>query len=231
MDKIKILSSVGIIVAIYIMYKLYVKYTGRRTVLQEDVVDAKESFNVAPTIMKLSQENKGLSFSTSLWIYVKDWNYRFMQEKTIFNRGGFKLLLGNRMNDLYLEMPILNSHNPAKILRKDIPLQKWIHVVVTLENRYLDLWLNGKLYNSRHLTNLPKIFENKDTIFCDNKGFSGYISRVYHYEDPLGKSEVISLFKSGSINNNPIPRIKSYFRSITPKIKLNIDIDVDASGE
>ena len=27
------------------------------------------------------------------------------------------------MNDLYLEMPILNSHVPEKILRKNIPLQ------------------------------------------------------------------------------------------------------------
>ena len=189
------------------------KYIARHIVLQEDPVDAKKKFNISPDKMKLSQAHKGLSFSTSLWIYIKDWNYRFMQEKTVFNRGGFKLLLGNRMNDLYLEMPILNSNVPSRILRKDIPLQKWIHVVVTLENRHLDLWLNGKLYNARHLKNLPKIFENKDTIFLDNDGFSGYLSRVYHYEEPLSKYEVIRLFKAGPINKNPFAKFKNYLKN------------------
>ena len=84
-------------------------------------------------------------------IFVKDWNYKYMTDKTIFNKGGFKLLLGNKMNDLYIEMPILGSYYPEKILFKDIPLQKWLHIVITLENRSLDLWINGKLYASRHL--------------------------------------------------------------------------------
>jgi len=229
MDKVKILTIIGSIILIYFAYKLYIKYFGRRIVLKEEPSDAKTSFNIDISTMKLSQENKGLSFSTSMWIYVKNWNYRFMQEKTIFNKGGFKLLLGNRMNDLYLEMPILNSHTPAKILKKDIPLQKWIHIVVSLENRHLDLWLNGKLYNSRYLKNLPKIFENRETLFCENGGYAGYISRVYHYESPLTKGEIIGLFKSGPINNNPIPKIKNYFKKLGGSIK--IDVDVDVSGE
>ncbi len=229
MDKLKIISIIVLVVVVYYLYKMYKKYISRHIVLQEDPVDGKKKFNISPDKMKLSQPHKGLSFSTSLWIYIKDWNYRFMQEKTIFNRGGFKLLLGNRMNDLYLEMPILNSSVPSRILRKDIPLQKWIHVVVTLENRHLDLWLNGKLYNARHLKNLPKIFENKDTIFCDNEGYSGYLSRVYHYEEPLTKYEIIRLFKSGPINNNPIGKIKNYFKKLSGSIK--IDVDVDANVE
>ena len=229
MDTIKIITIIGTVVVVYIAYKYYVKYFARQIVLQEKPADAKNRFTASSSEMKLSQENKGLSFSTSLWIYIKDWNYRFMQEKTIFNKGGFKLLLGNRMNDLYLEMPILNSHVPEKILRKNIPLQKWIHVVVTLENRHLDIWLNGKLYNSRHLKNLPKIFENKEAVFCDNGGYSGYISRVYHYEMPLSKSEIIKLFKSGPINHNPLIKIKDYFKKLSGSIK--IDVDVDASVE
>lgn len=225
MDKLKIITIGCSIFLVYILYKFYKKYIAREIVLQEDPVDAKQELKISPDKMKLSQELKGLSFSTSLWIYVKDWNYRFMQEKTIFNRGGFKLLLGNRMNDLYLEMPILNSNVPARILRKDIPLQKWIHIVVTLENRHLDLWLNGKLYNARHLKNLPKILENNDTIFCENDGYSGYLSRVYHYEEPLTKYEIIRLFKSGPINNNPFNKIKNYFKKLSGSVKINVNVD------
>ena len=49
------------------------------------------------------------------------------------------------MNDLYIEMRLKSQ--PEKILFKDIP-QKWLHIVITLENRSLDLWINGKLYAS-----------------------------------------------------------------------------------
>jgi hypothetical protein len=231
MNTLKIGIIIGSIIVIFIVYKLYIKYMGNRIVLKEGPQDAKNLFSIPMDQMKLSQPHKGLSFSTSMWIYVKNWNYRFMQEKTIFNKGGFKLLLGNRMNDLYLEMPVLNSHTPEKILKKDIPLQKWVHIVVSLENRHLDLWLNGKLYNARHLKNLPKIFENKEALFCDNGGFAGYISRVYHYENPLTKGQIISLFRSGPINYNPIIKIKDYFKKLSGSVKFDIKIDADISTD
>ena len=33
-----------------------------------------------------------------------------------------------------------------------------------LENRYLDLWINGKLYHARYLKNLPLLDEQKDLL-------------------------------------------------------------------
>ena len=55
------------------------------------------------------------------------------------------------------------------------------------------------------------------------------ISRVYHYEMPLFKSEIIKLFKSGPVNHNPLIKIKDYFKKLSGSIK--IDVDVDASVE
>ena len=66
-----------------------------------------------------------------------------MNEKTIFNKGGFKLLLG-RMNDLYLEMPVLEVFILKKYSIK-IFLYKRIHVVITLKMKFRQ-WLNGKLW-------------------------------------------------------------------------------------
>ena len=75
-----------------------------KIIIREEPEDAVE-LSVPNQDMLLSQEFKGLSFSTSFWIFVKDWNYKYMNDKTVFNKGGFKLLLGNKMNDLYIEMP------------------------------------------------------------------------------------------------------------------------------
>ena len=177
MNWIKIATIVGTILAVYIAYKMYKKYIDTKIVIREEPEDAKKLLSVPNDKMYLSQPLKGLSFSTSFWIFVKDWNYKFMQEKTVFNKGGFKLLLGNRMNDLYMEMP-LNSYFPEKILLKDVPLQKWLHIVITLENRYLDMWVNGELYASRHLENLPKIMEQKPVICRKWRIFRIYFKNI-----------------------------------------------------
>ena len=228
MDFAKIGLIAGSILIVYILYKLYKKYIDTKIIIREEPEDAKVELSVPNEDMLLSQEFKGLSFSTSFWIFVKDWNYKYMTDKTIFNKGGFKLLLGNKMNDLYIEMPILGSYYPEKILFKDIPLQKWLHIVITLENRSLDLWINGKLYASRHLKNLPKIMEKQPMIFAQNGGFSGYISRIYHFEDPLSKQGIITLFKKGPINKNPIMKLWRKLRGVAGSVKLNVNVDVDA---
>ena len=231
MDFAKIGLIAGSILIVYILYKLYKKYIDTKIIIREEPEDAKVELSVPNEDMLLSQALKGLSFSTSFWIFVKDWNYKYMTDKTIFNKGGFKLLLGNKMNDLYIEMPILGSYYPEKILFKDIPLQKWLHIVITLENRSLDLWINGKLYASRHLKNLPKIMEKQPMIFAQNGGFSGYISRIYHFEDPLSKQGIITLFKKGPINNNPIMKLWRKLRGVAGSVKLNVNVDVDANVE
>lgn len=229
MDFVKIGTVVGSILIVYILYKLYKKYIDTKIVIREEPEDAKLELSVPNEDMLLSQEFKGLSFSTSFWIFVKDWNYKYMADKTVFNKGGFKLLLGNKMNDLYIEMPILGSYYPEKILFKDIPLQKWLHIVITLENRSLDLWINGKLYASRHLKNLPKIMEKQPMVFAQDGGFSGYISRIYHFEDPLSKYGIVGLFKKGPINNNPLAKLLRKFKGVAGSIKLDVNVEADTS--
>jgi hypothetical protein len=229
MDFVKIGTIVGSILIVYILYKFYKKYIDTKIIIREEPEDAKLELSVPNEDMLLSQEFKGLSFSTSFWIFVNDWNYKYMTDKVVFNKGGFKLLLGNKMNDLYIEMPVLNSYYPEKILFKDIPLQKWLHIVITLENRSLDLWINGKLYASRHLKNLPKIMEKQPMVFAQNGGFSGYISRIYHFEDPLSKNGVIRLFKKGPINNNPLGKLLRKIKGVAGSVKLDVKVDADVS--
>ena len=217
----------GIVFLIYISYKLLKWFGPNRSILQEEIGSAKVEKVYKPSQMVLSSPLKGLSFSTSFWIFLKDWNYRYLMDKVIFMKGstdviggtiGLKCGLGESMNDLYVSMPVYGSTAPEKISYEDLPLQKWIHVCIVLENRTLDLWLNGRLYNSKHLPNLPKIKEKEKVTFCPDGGFSGYISRVYHYPYALGKGAVISLYKSGPVNRNKLAQLLKYISD-----KLGLD--------
>lgn len=230
----KIGGFVLIVVVLYFGYKKFLQPD--YNILSEPVNSAKLLQTIPPEEMTLSQSQKGLSFTTSFWIFLKDWNYKYLNEKIIMDKGGFKLGLGEKLNDLYLEMPIYNSLVPEKITYDDLPLQKWIHICIVLDNRNLDLWLNGKLYGSKYLPNLPKIFEKKDTLFCPDGGFSGFISRIYHYEFPLPKNRVIKNFHSGPINTSYLGQIKNYFMKTLgfdkyANIKFSVSVDVDTSTD
>ena len=135
-----------------------------------------------------------------------------MNEKFILTKGGFNVYLGNKNNNLYIEIPVLNRERPERIVYENLPIQKWINIVILLDNRYIDVWLNGELYHSRHLENIPNFKPESDTIYLTNGGFSGYISRVYHYKNKLSKKRIKDMFSSGPINKNPLIKLLSLIK-------------------
>ena len=219
----KIYIGLLTLVFIIILIIVVVRYLKSFTNIIEFPHNAQQTFTVTDKQTKFSQIKKGLGFTQSFWIYVKDWNYRFMNEKFILNKGGFLVYLGSKNNNLYIEIPILNKTRPERIVYENIPIQKWINIVILLDNRYIDVWLNGKLYHSRHLENIPDLKPKSETIYLSNGGFSGYLSRVYHYEKHLPKSKIKDLFSSGPINKNPLYKlllfVKNIFRKKTPNTK------------
>ena len=201
-------------VLIVILIILTIKYFRSFTNIVEFPHDATKKFTAPYKLTKFSQVGQGLNFAQSFWIYVKDWNYRFMNEKFILNKGGFLIYLGAKNNNLYIEIPVLNNTKPERIVYENLPIQKWVNIVVLLENRYLDIWLNGKLYHSRHLENVPDLKPKSDIIYLSNGGFSGYISRIYHYKNNLTKKNIKDIFHSGPINKNPLYKVLLLVKNI-----------------
>ena len=40
-------------------------------------------------------KEKGVGFTQSLWLYINDWNYRYREEKVIFEKGEFEVYVGS----------------------------------------------------------------------------------------------------------------------------------------
>lgn len=207
----------GIIIIIIVMVILIRNYLKTFVTIKEFPVNAKSNFQVSSKLIKFSHPHRGLTFTHTFWLYVNDWNYRYMTEKFIITKGGLKVYLGSKNNNLYVEFPVLNCSRPEIIVYENIPIQKWVNVAIVLENRYVDLWLNGKLYHSRHLSNVPELTSEDDMKYLTNGGFSGYLSRIYHYNNNLSKIHIEGIFKMGPVDNNPfvgiIRKIRNFFTS------------------
>ena len=216
----KVIIAITIIIIIgFFSYLLYKHFILNRYVITNSKVGSIKTITIPSNKIQLARALKGLNSSFSLWMYIDNWNYKFNQEKHILEKGGLQLKLGDKLNNLILTIPILNSTTPEKIIFKDFPLQKWNHIVINIDNRNIDLWVNGKLYRSKYLNNLPKIMDNKDTIISKNNGFSGFYSKIYFYKHILYKRKIKLLYEEGPINYNPIVLIQNYINKIYEKNK------------
>ena len=85
---------------------------------------------------------------------------------------------------------------------KHIPIRKWIHVAIRVENKNFDVYVNGVLSNRRVLDSLPR--QNYGNIYLgqrDSKntdyGFQGEISSLRYFNSALNPVELSNIVKVG----------------------------------
>ena len=89
---------------------------------------------------------------------------------------------------------------------KNINLQKWVNLIVVLNNRTLDVYLNGKLAKTCMLPGVPRINNDTDVQVTagnnpndmdTNAGFSGYTSNIQYLPYDLTPEGAYNKYKEG----------------------------------
>jgi hypothetical protein len=186
--------------------------------LIDGMVDAKNALifpqdpdiNKQPvTIYRSINERDGLEFTWSVWIYINTLQYLQGQYKHIFYKGNSNLAenglnFPNNAPGLYLApdsnelVVIMNTFDVIneEIKIPNIPLNKWINVIIRCQNRTLDVYINGTVARSLQLTSVPK--QNYGDVYVGmNGGFDGYISNLWYYNYALGVSAIQNLAAGG----------------------------------
>jgi hypothetical protein len=170
------------------------------------------------TITRSVNASEGIEFTWSCWIFINNLTYNSGQYKCIFYKGndysqnpqednlGLNfpnnapgLYISPNTNDLIILMNTFNVIN-EKITINDVPLNKWVNVLIRCSNRTLDVYINGTITKSHKLTGVPK--QNYGNVYiAPNGGFSGYISNLWYYSHALGTMEISNLVKNGPNTN------------------------------
>ena len=83
-----------------------------------------------------------------------------------------------------------------EILIEDIPLNKWVNVIIRCQNNTIDVYINGTIIKIYNLHGVPK--QNYGDVYvAPNGGFSGYISNLWYYDYGLGTTEISKLVSKG----------------------------------
>lgn len=137
-----IILGIILILVLYVLYRfLYDKQTtiSSQQYLQDSVADVKFSDLSNPSSSR---------YSYSIWIYVNSLkgdtkifeiddgagNYHFYLEAT--TDGSLKYLLRD-------------DGDVKKIITPNLPLQKWVCVIISVDDNVIDLYLDGKLVKSQ----------------------------------------------------------------------------------
>jgi hypothetical protein len=163
----------------------------------------------AKTITRSVNANDGIEFTWSSWVFIDNLQYNAGKYKHVFHKGNDQvsttgLNFPNNAPGLYIApntnafVIIMNTYDNIneEIIIPDIPMNKWISVIMRCQNKTLDVYINGTIARSVQLAGVPK--QNYGDVFLAmNGGFSGYVSNLWYYNYALGTAAIQNIVHSG----------------------------------
>jgi hypothetical protein len=185
--------------------------------LIDGMVDAKQmiiftqdpSSNGAVTIYRSVNATDGLEFTWSTWIFIDNLQTNAGKYKHIFSKGNSNLnengmIEPNNAPGLYIApntnalVVVMNTFNVIneEVVIPDIPLNKWVNVIIRCENTTMDVYINGTIARSINLVGVPK--QNYGDVYVAmNGGFDGNISNLWYFNYALGTAAIQKIANNG----------------------------------
>jgi hypothetical protein len=184
------------------------------------VIPQNPSSNDSIPIKRSSNEQDGIEFTWSTWIFIDDLTYKQGQYKHIFHKGNDNINLStepkglnfpNNAPGLYIGpnsntiLIILNTFTniSEEIEIDNIPIKKWVNIIIRCNGSVIDVFINGTL-SRRHILN-GVVKQNYGDVFVSmNGGFDGYTSSLRYFDKAISTSNIQSI-----INDGPNLKIKT----------------------
>ena len=167
------------------------------------------------------------NFAYSVWFYINDWNYRYGESKVIFGRMGAPsatgtgsvpgvsgldpcpaVVLGAVENNVSVSLGCYPGANEEPTTPggntvvhtcsiANVPIQKWVNLVLSVYGRTMDLYIDGKLVRTCLLPGVASINNNANIYVTPAGGFDGWTSRLQYYPNSLNPQEVWNIYSQG----------------------------------
>lgn len=214
MNLLTVFIFVLIIVLIYAVYKLLTKTTTTVS-------------GFSDATKQLVVPNQKTNANYSVWIYVDAWKNSAtaatQYKKNILTRLGtvntsssttgtapiYLLHLDNATNDLHLRIALSGTASVTTTYQtctiRNIKLQKWVNITMSIYGNTVDLYLDGKLVKTCVLTAMPIALTDTNLYVGGSFGvsgstdgdLSGYISNVLYKNDYFTPEDAWDIYSAG----------------------------------
>ncbi len=149
-------------------------------------------------------------YAYGLWIYVNSWDMG--SPKTLFDRAdNLKMYLDASSPTLKCDIAMSNDTSKTIEITDNFPLQKWVYLIVSVDNQYVDSYIDGKLVKSvrayiednENGIKIPKQPPQggKDGVKMKVGGssrFDAYVSRFKHWSSSINPETAWSTYMQGN---------------------------------
>ena len=162
--------------------------------------DPKNSNSV--TIYRSNNASKGIEFTWSAWLNINELQ---TGESLIFNKGNDNTQKGPAMTikkdtnnsgtiSIYMDSVVAtdNTTTPTVTLT-NIPLNRWFNVAIRMQNKIMDVYVNGTVAKRYVFTNVPK--QNYGDVVIGR--FNGQLSDLRYFNTALNVFQINNITMAG----------------------------------
>ena len=197
--------GVILVIIVYILYKV-IDEKGRTISGKMDLSKGASAVNV---------KNTGKADSTryyiGAWLYVN----KVTADTNIFkiNQGADDFLTLQLTSSAVLKYIAKTETGTAThVIMDNFPLQKWVYVVISVDNNVVDLYIDGKLIRSHKVDGISQINENSDITFGQ---LDAFIAKMEREPKPMDPSYAWSKYMEGNGGNYFSRMLANYGGTLT----------------
>ena len=227
-----------ILLIIWTLSWLFIK----TNIISDTLLYANESYSEDKNMIKAKDipMNTTSNFTMSIRFRIDNWgnnisrdkNILFLSESNMTNKN-VEIKLDSFKNDLHISLKRHPSgedgdNNIETFEITNIPIQKWACLTVSVDNKTVDVYLDGKLRNSFIMSNtydqtsngdlniyLGNTNTNTNTITNSN-GFEGYLTRFRYIPHSIDPAYSYKIYKDGIDNS----QVKTLYNKYSLKVSF-----------
>jgi hypothetical protein len=176
-------------------------------------------------IIKFSENAEtGIEFTYSVWLNLTGESVDTQNKyKNVFNKGStstvsdagipggtnapglYVMTKPDNTNSAFVFMDTMESDGELtetsgtkykSIEIKNLPNNKWVNIMIRIQNKILDVYVNGVLTGRKDLEFIPR--QNYSSVnICQNGGFSGKLSNLRYFDTALNVFQINQIVTSG----------------------------------
>jgi hypothetical protein len=196
MDTITIVLIVVIVILVFFLIRTN---KASSSVSKATVLNLNNSNTPITSTSSFITNSSSTRFSYESWICVNTWNNTITKDiyyaNTTTTDPVFKLSLAASSPTLTCTIKTATSTYTPIVVTKNFPIQKWVYVVISVDNTVVDCYLDGKLLTSQQLPNVPYV---TDAYGINFGVFDAYLTGFVRNAFPLDPQTVWNKYMSGN---------------------------------
>jgi hypothetical protein len=201
-----IIIVLGVILLVVIFYLMFQDWFSGKTKLTQQQSLMETITSIPSTDLSVPDATR---FTYSIWVYVNSWNTNapklifgrkeeialYLDKDTATLKLQFNPMVGAPLTTNYTDT---NTTAPEYIdVTNNFPLQKWVCVLVSVDNNIIDVYLDGKMIKSVFVNNdMPLNARATSIVF--GSGWDAYISKFERTIKPTDPKSAWDKYMEGN---------------------------------